>query len=395
MKNKLIKITITLFLFLSGIYIPLLVYSSISFLLKSNSAKNIIVRRERNEDIPQKKKAISEGYLPYYLPNQTKKYLKNTGIYPIGSLPHTDTYLCNEGYGLIKFKTDRFGLRNKEENWNKLLKKENIFVIGDSFTQGQCVDDEDTIPQRIASMTSKNIINLASADNSPYQYIALIESFIKPIISNSKKNNWVVLNFYRNDDVLNNLNDEKLLKEISPILEISQKKGEVFPSKEYNSKITKLIKNNFPHTKKPLLDEVNKGPTFTHDWPYQIFTFFDIRQRIKKLIPVDNKKIYFDNRDLMPTTRSIRALSNSCKNKCKPIVVYIPNSQFWAPHETKNTEYFKKLLSETSKELSIPFIDGELLINIDDRRNYAPKGLHLSKEGYEKIAQGIYSLIEE
>ena len=58
---------------------------------------------------------------------------------PIGSLPLTNHYFCDEGYGLITYKSDRFGLRNDEVKWVNIQKQENIFLIGDSFTHGACV----------------------------------------------------------------------------------------------------------------------------------------------------------------------------------------------------------------------------------------------------------------
>ena len=60
-------------------------------------------------------------------------------FFPIGSLPYQDSYYCDEGYGLVTFETDRFGLRNKDEKWDNLFDQSNIFVLGDSFTHGACV----------------------------------------------------------------------------------------------------------------------------------------------------------------------------------------------------------------------------------------------------------------
>ena len=39
--------------------------------------------------------------------------------------------------------------------------------------------------------------------------------------------------------------------------------------------------------------------------------------------------------------------------------------------------------------MNIPFIDGESVIDRNNRNNYAPEGGHLSKIGYEKIANLI------
>ena len=33
-------------------------------------------------------------------------------FYPLGGKPNSKTYFCNEGYGLVKYQSDRFGFRN-------------------------------------------------------------------------------------------------------------------------------------------------------------------------------------------------------------------------------------------------------------------------------------------
>ena len=49
-------------------------------------------------------------------PNKLKDHVRNKNFYPVSTKPNTKTYICNEGYGLIKYKSDIFGFRNKEEN---------------------------------------------------------------------------------------------------------------------------------------------------------------------------------------------------------------------------------------------------------------------------------------
>ena len=129
---------------------------------------------------------MKNGYLPFYHPCETKKYFRKLDTYPIGTLPYTNTYYCDEGYGLIKYKTDRFGLRNRDSQWNKINSQNNIFLVGDSFVQGACVPDEWTISNQISNLSNINTLNLGSSCNCPYEYIVLLNFLLKPIISNSE-----------------------------------------------------------------------------------------------------------------------------------------------------------------------------------------------------------------
>ena len=72
--------------------------------------------------------AINEGYESIYFPvlyetnySELKKQI-NLNIIPVNSKPYAKNYYCNEGYGLIKYTSDRFGFRNNDDIW-KLDKK--------------------------------------------------------------------------------------------------------------------------------------------------------------------------------------------------------------------------------------------------------------------------------
>tara|TARA_Y100001968_G_scaffold195755_1_gene179585 strand:+ start:108 stop:611 length:504 start_codon:yes stop_codon:yes gene_type:complete len=88
-----------------------------------------------------------------------------------------------------------------------------------------------------------------------------------------------------------------------------------------------------------------------------------------------------------PSEKSIAMLANICQDPCKPFVTYIPNSTFWANYP-KNKNY-KQELVDMSQKMGITFIDGEEVIDKNNRDDYAPKGGHLSKEGYKKMADFI------
>jgi hypothetical protein len=157
-----------------------------------------IIERDRTakEDVPQRKLAIKDGYKPLFYPETIDNYLPlrklaiELDVAPLAPQPNSSLYFCNEGYGLIKYKTDRFGFRNSNEQWNK---KVDALLIGDSFTHGACVEDKDTIS---ANLNDKfNILNLGTYGNHAIHYAAVEKTFI-PIV----KPKYAITIFYANDN---------------------------------------------------------------------------------------------------------------------------------------------------------------------------------------------------
>ena len=156
---------------------------------KSEAAK-IEDTRSRNEDIPQREKLISEGFLPLVYPSLMDKLDIQFPL--IAGLPLAKTYFCNEGYGLIRYQSDRFGFRNKDTIWNNNPK---VIMIGDSFVHGACVSDEETLPQKLSNEINSNVVNLGISGNGPSHYFTYAYLFIPRL-----KPKTVYLNFYPYDN---------------------------------------------------------------------------------------------------------------------------------------------------------------------------------------------------
>ena len=369
-----------LFLLISSIYIPMLIMSIFLVLLgKKNRDFNLNTNSDEQLKKDQKISAVNRGYLPFYHPCETKRYSRSLNIQPIGTIPHTKNYYCDEGYGLITYKTDRFGLRNEDQKWDKITNNNNIFLIGDSFIQGACVPNKYTIPKYIQNLTDINTINLGSSCNCPYEYNALLKSIVKPIILNSKTSNTVVLTFYDNDNISSNHTDERLIKKLKEITSFSLE-GNVNPTKEYVETVNKIIFDNYPTQKKDIVNEINnsgekfKNNNFNSKFLYEIFSLNPLRSRFKKTFS-------------SPAEDSIELLSEICSDKCKPYVAYIPNSSFWRPNP--NSNLFKRRLVDFTKKKNIKFIDAEKVINKNSIKDFSPEGPHLSIEGYKKVAEYI------
>lgn len=384
MKIKLIFINI--FLTLTASYIGLLSFSAYEYSRYIDQSKDPLKSEWEEKLKAQKISLIKSGYKPTYLPDLLINQINKLSIYPIGSMPLTKSYLCDEGYGLITYKTDRFGLRNSNKKWNDIIKNSNIFVIGDSFVHGFCVPDKSTIIANIEKNTKKTTINLGVSSNGPYEYISMLKLLVNPIIKNSLKENKVVLVFYPNDNITYDLKKEKLLNSSNKIVDLSLKES-ISPTKEYTKGIMKLIYDNYPSSLEGMISEVNKKDekkSLKNTYLFQLLTLNPIRTRTG--LSRSNLTNLFSNQ-LSPSQRSIVLLSDVCKDLCKPTVVYIPMKKDAMMHKLNKT--YKEELIEMTRKMKITFIDGEDVIDKNNLEDYAPKGGHLSKKGYKKISDLI------
>ena len=369
--------------------IPLYVFSLINLIffkshLDFNHPK--VSERISEEDIPQKIDALKRGYRPFFNPMSLRKYFVNSEIFPVGGLPYTDTYFCNEGYGLQTYKSDRFGLRNIDSNWDNIKDKGATFFIGDSYVHGACVEDKWTIPALSGKITGDNVLNIGAASNSPYEYIGAINGLVYPVIKEFPDKNFdIVLVFYDNDsvsylksiDILSG-NAKKIMKKLPS--------GSIVPTKKYLNDINKVIKTNYPIDQEASLKLIKNPPkkTFKQYFLYKFITIMPIRQRIKDLITKTKKN---KNAEIDPTTKSIKLLKDICSsgNNCNPYIIYIPGSKYWSRYPKSNT--YRKTLKILSKKNNIRFIDGSKVIDSSSIVDYAIRGPHLSPKGYAKISE--------
>lgn len=383
---KLKSFLINLILSSFSIYVPLLFFSFVDN--TSRTKPKININFIENLKI-QKISALNQGFKPVFYPAKLLKLKQTPKIYPIGTIPNTKSYLCDEGYGLVTYQADRFGLRNLDSKWDNITNNNNVFAVGDSFTNGACVSANKMITSNIESKTNLNTINLSIGGNGPYEYMALSESIISPVINLSRGENRVVLIFYDNDNVPYNKKKEKLLKSTSSILNISSKE-QIKPSVDYLNSISDFLGKNYPKDPEEFIKKLNrpKKINFKKTNFYIILSLYPIRQRLN-LVNFTSL-----NRELLsPSERAIVTLSEICQYPCKPFVAYIPSSNYWDPYPLYKR--YKKELQKISKQLGMVFIDGQEVIDKNNKKNYAPQGPHLSIEGYKKIADLISRKIIE
>ena len=119
----------------------------------------------------------------------------------LGQLSHAYTVYCNENGSYLNYQSDRYGFNNNDNLWD--AKRINSLLIGDSFVQGACVNNENNISNQLIKKNITNL-NLGLGGNGPLEQLALLKEYLKLI---NPKN---VIYFYYEDNDLKDLASENL-----------------------------------------------------------------------------------------------------------------------------------------------------------------------------------------
>ena len=409
MKNKLINILI----FFIAIYIPLL-FTEFFFVFsgkiinkskpinlnnnQTNSQKNEIIREKYIYDRAnlyrdEKIRAKSDGYIPTYYPEVIKVFEKKW--FPIGGKIHAKTYFCNEGYGLIKYNSDRFGLRNQDKKWDLITSKPYNMFIGDSFIHGACVDNDKTIPNLYELASKENTLNIGYGANNPYNYIAILNTFLKDILKKSNQEAKIILIFHANDLCKNCKSNVNILNSIPSINKplnpnnISANNGYIFKLNKSINKAEKLSPN-FKLNKENNSQRLNSINLIKSI--YRIGILRKTRTKFLDTYKNLNSNYYYSKNG--PSGQAIKTLSEICSKNCKPYVSFIPGSSLWYKNRYANNDRYLNGLKNISDFYNVNFIDISNVIDPDDISHSAPSGPHLSDLGYQLVSEEIFNKIK-
>ncbi|TLG77592.1 SGNH/GDSL hydrolase family protein [Methylocystis sp. B8] len=359
------------------------------FIVMSNlgiQAHEIEQLRQDSEDKTLITEARNLGFKSLLFPSlydsgKWKELALSYHVAPLGPQPITMLYGCNEGYGQVRYKSDRFGFRNDDSLWD--AKNIDIALVGDSFVHGACVDEDKTIGGRLTSLGFK-VLNLGTGGNSPIHYAAITKIFAAKI-----KPSYIIVVFYANDNVQDEfssiynklfiLNEAKYFKndcdngigqcELSDNLQSIYKESDRLI-------VAELDKNGKTEPVAKLIDRITYHAKLS-----------TIRGALFQLLSRTTKA--FAHEELPYGSKvAIETAINLCETAhCVPLLVYIPNSEFWRPDPySKN---YAKLLKQHAENHGGVFLDMTSPLAPLGLQAYAIKGPHLSPDGYKIVASEI------
>ncbi|WP_425082405.1 SGNH/GDSL hydrolase family protein [Ruegeria arenilitoris] len=352
--------------------------------------RRIMKERFLTQDIALIAEAKNDGYhqgvlLPLLIEEtgDLAELSREVGFAPIGMEANSKLYICNEGHGPLKITTDRFGYNNLDSSWDTQGNK--LAIIGDSFAFGMCQPNSKTIAGYLGDQY--DTLNLSFPGANAVHYAAMLKTF-GPKIGADK----AVMIFYSNDNM--------------PI-KYAQLYYDLFfgphadPSGYFDDSVAMALA---PSHKK--FYEIAQARVLAERQATRYSgTGFLARnlRRSKKVLshynfPGVQAVVHSYRRTLEDATDSInlavKTLKNHCvAEACTPLILYIPNSQFWDP-DTRSPD-FSRLVAEVSGEYGIPIIDLTSELELLGREKaYADAGIHLSEVGYAVVADAVINFFE-
>ena len=344
----------------------------------NKSARKIEDERSISEDIQQIKLAKEDGYVPVVYPSLMDRLDLD---YPlIAGLPETKTYYCNEGYGLVKYNSDRFGFRNEDNLWTS---KSVDIVIGDSFVHGGCVSDFETLPYQLSKLTNFPTLNLGIGGNDPTHYLAYSKIFI-PKLTPTR----VFLVFYANDygPTSTSAIEEAYVNEGKTIFAFNELR--LFDRDLFQESGLKGI-TNLRDIQKALKKPMPAIRTRAMNALVRYASLPTIRKLVVSQPPIQSLIPDIDPQ-FGKTYGAINSVTDLCdKYNCDVTVLFIPNSHFYRPD--RRADRYAELIKKVVVTKKLQFVDGRDVIDrAKGSDDFALKGPHLSPLGYKKLAEQVF-----
>ena len=116
----------------------------------------------------------------------------------------------------------------------------------------------------------------------------------------------------------------------------------------------------------------------------------NLRRFLKSLLTSQNISNYRLN---WSSKLAIDTLKQECqKAGCKPYVLVIPNSTYWYPHFL--SKIYTQEIQSYAASLNVCYIEINDVIDVDSLSDFANKGVHLSPQGYTKLAKKISDVLK-
>lgn len=120
-------------------------------------------------------------------------------LMPLGGIAKSRAVLCNEAGPWVIHNTDRHGFDNPDSVWDTKIQ---TVLLGDSFTQGMCVDEKRSFAGLLGDALP-GVVNLGMGGNGPLFMLASLVEYARPLKPRD------VVWFYFEGNDMNDLTVEK------------------------------------------------------------------------------------------------------------------------------------------------------------------------------------------
>ena len=308
-------------------------------------------------------------------PIDNKLLIEGNPILPFGHISNSRIILCNENGFWLNYVSDKYGFNNP----NSIYDKGNIdiVIIGDSYAEGYCVQNDENISSQLNKL-KYNVINLGKSGNGPLMEYAVIKEYLQHI--QHKVLLWVYCSSNDMIDLKNEMNSSFLKSYIN---NDNFSQDLINRQDIIDSTLIKIVDSEWERSRlKEVVNQLDK---------LQLLKLENLRTRINLLAGIEQKykKDHYSDDYKKEIFRNIIIKSNEFINSLngKLYFIYLPDYNYALNHE--NNKY-RLYLINLMKELNIPFID--IQKNVFDIHDNPISFFAIGGESYHYTAEA-YNLI--
>ena len=321
--------------------------------------------------------------------------LDNNDLMPLRGPINKKRLSCNEDGTIRIISHDKNGFKNPNSIYEKKIK---VFIIGDSFTEGECQYASNDVAGFLRNEFGINSANYGIGGAGPLLSLA---AFIE--YGTNFKPDFVIYLYYEGND----MEDLKMSKETFLIKYLDDfNQNLIDRNDEVKEFLTDYENLAYEAFEKEFETEYNKldvnveqkiKESKKREKTEMIKDFFEL-QKLKTFFLTSSTFGHDNTIDKKLFTRILRKFkSETTQWNGKFIIVYLPE---WNRFNQKSFTHFfhKKKIESIIKSLNIPYIDMvQEFEKEEDPINFYPFGLfgHYTAEGYRLVAESIFKNITD
>lgn len=297
-------------------------------------------------------------------------------LLPFGSLSKAVLLNCNENGVWETVHTDEFGFANEVGSENVGV---DAVTLGDSFTEGACVSQEDTIAADLRKLGLGRVVNLGKSSSGPLIQLAIFREYAVPL--HPKRVIWL---FFENDFA--DLKEELRFRELTAYLNPSYTQHLRTRQGEIDGVLRTFVSAAQTQANASADSQVQ---TSTNDSLLRdLVSLRKIRLLLAPQEPADT---------LVETYATILRQTRTEVSTWGGVltIVYLPSYES-VKNDRINQKMYKAIKKITADE-GIQLIDFRAKArSMSDSMTMFPFGLqgHYTREGYERVAKTIYQALD-
>ena len=355
-------------------------------MLKVAKQRSIALDTRSTNEVILDMRALGELIYPYYSP---AKYVNNPSLlrgdqlFPLSSISCVLTLLCNENGPYITNQNDRFGFNNDDRVYDRA--GERWLLVGDSFTHGYCVQQDDTIAG-VLRKRGLNAISIGVVGNGPLRELASLKEYgshLKPKV--------VLWLFYGGNDFQDLQSELKVptllqyLNNVGYSQNLASRQMEIDTFHINQAEKIERIPLNY---EKYLLNDKEQQDTLKK-FLKGVFTFYRFRQLIGLSHNFYTRGLSTEKQSLLPTLREIMVAARNTTASWGGEIYFVYLPQNGLVHN----EYDQ--VRVVIEELEIKFINFSDIHKSYNKEIISLNASHYNETGYKLLADFVHSYITQ